>query len=120
MPTEIPIDERFARAVYDSFVLAYAEERGRAYSSTPIAEIADPRFRAAAALFQDLSDPQKVALTGLIQQTAADVLALLFQLIQGGTYLEGFNDADFHLAYGPHEIGRELADHLLNLDQDGA
>jgi hypothetical protein len=112
------LDEQFAREVYRTLVLDFAEERVRSFALADPEQITDPRFAEIAAFYRGLSDDQKAGFAATVRQTAVDALASLFAVVQGSAALEGFTDEAFTLAYGSAPIGADLADLFLAEDEE--
>jgi NAD(P)-dependent dehydrogenase (short-subunit alcohol dehydrogenase family) len=109
--------ERFARQVYQAFVVDLSAERLASFCGADADEASDPIFARIAGLCKSLSANQREVFALAIRQVATDALASFLAVIEGGPYLEGFNDEDFRLTYGSADVGRDIAQLFLGEDE---
>jgi hypothetical protein len=117
MEDESATAERFAKQVYQALVIELSTERIDSLCGADPGEIQDPIFAPIAAFCRSLSSEQKEALALTLRQVATDALASFLAIVEGGSYLEGFNEEEFKLTYGAADIGRNIAELFLGEDE---
>lgn len=109
--------ERFARQVYQALVIDLSEERLASFCGADANQASDPIFAKIAGLCRSLTADQREAFALAIRQVAIDALASFLSVVEGGAYLEGFNDELFRLTYGSADIGNDIAHLFLSEDE---
>ncbi len=94
------LDEKFVRKIYEEVIDDNLTYYKSAYDNLEISEDLPAETKADILFVQSLSNENKTIFHAHMKQVMIDTISNLFGIIDGSSYLEGFNDGDFELKYG--------------------
>lgn len=96
------LNVKFITKVYEEIVNANIAFYSKAYNDISINDNLTDEMKNKIAFVQSLDPEQKKVFVSHMKQVAIDTLSNVFGIIDGSSYLEGFNEGDFELKYGSH------------------
>ena len=110
--------EDFAKRIHQMMVDSYVASQKNQFAKNDISSCKDPYGRSVRALLATLSDGQKTVLYQLVRQTAVDTIASLFSVLDGVSFVEGF-EGDWQLLFDGNGIplNGDLLDLFLEMEE---
>lgn len=110
--------EDFAKRIHQMMVDSYVASQKNQFVKIDISLCKDPYGKSVRALLATLSDSQKTVLYRLVRQTAVDTIASLFSVLDGVSFVEGF-EGDWQLLFGNSDLplNGDLLDRFLAIEE---
>jgi hypothetical protein len=107
----------FVRSVRDAVVLENTAIYKQLFSTTQLADVTDPYWKQALALYKELDEPQRNAVLSLVRQVMVDTVSNVLAVLDGSIRIEP-ESLDIEVTVNGNRINGSLQDEFLALEED--